>query len=76
MGSLSAKCPIDAEAGFGPTSDCYDGFDFTLLFEETILTIVPAGITMFLLPWFISRLSKSKRKVTGTWRHVAKLVRT
>ncbi|KAK2608926.1 hypothetical protein QQS21_002502 [Conoideocrella luteorostrata] len=74
MGAPSSKCPIESEVGFGPTSDCYDGFDFTLLFEETILTIAPAGITLFLLPWFISRLSKREKKVAGTWRHVAKLV--
>lgn len=31
---------------FGPTVDslCRHGFDFTLLFEESILTILPLGI--------------------------------
>lgn len=76
MSALSPKCPIDAESGFGPVADCYDGFDFTLLFEESILTIVPAGITLILLPWFISRLGRSDRKVVGTWHLVAKPVRT
>ncbi|KAH8695211.1 P-loop containing nucleoside triphosphate hydrolase protein [Talaromyces proteolyticus] len=63
MGSQSSKCPIEVETGFGPSADCYDNFDFTLLFEESILTIIPTLLTLFLLPWFILRLRKSERKV-------------
>lgn len=63
MGSQSSKCPIEVETGFGPSADCYDNFDFTLLFEESILTIVPTILTLLLLPWFILRLRKSERKV-------------
>lgn len=44
-GSLQA-CSIAVEDVFGPTVDssCHHGFDFTLLFEESILTILPLGI--------------------------------
>ncbi|KAK5988781.1 ABC transporter gloK [Cladobotryum mycophilum] len=43
------SCSIDVQDTFGPVVDshCLDGFDFTLLFEETILTILPLGITAF-----------------------------
>ncbi|KAK1754461.1 P-loop containing nucleoside triphosphate hydrolase protein [Echria macrotheca] len=70
----SPKCPIEAESGFGPVADCYDGFDFTLLFEETILTILPAGIVLLLLPFWLARLYKTARRVASTWHHVAKLI--
>lgn len=46
MAREAASCSIDAEKAFGPTvtASCLEGFDFTLYFEETILTIVPLGI--------------------------------
>ncbi|OAA72237.1 ABC transporter, transmembrane region, type 1 [Cordyceps fumosorosea ARSEF 2679] len=41
------SCTIDVERAFGPSvsSACLGGFDFTLLFEETILTILPLSLT-------------------------------
>ena len=44
-GSFQA-CSMAVEDVFGPTVDssCHHGFDFTLLFEESILTILPLGI--------------------------------
>lgn len=73
----SSKCPIEieVETGFGPVANCYDGFDFTLLFEESILTIVPSGIVLLLLPFWTGRLRGSERKVATTWHRAAKLVR-
>ncbi|TGO57755.1 hypothetical protein BCON_0062g00250 [Botryotinia convoluta] len=38
-------------------------FDFTLLFEETILSIVPSVLLLFLIPPRIQHLWKSSRKV-------------
>ena len=42
-GHVTEGCTIDIENQFGPliATSCLDGFDFTLLFEETILTILP-----------------------------------
>jgi len=71
-----AKCSIEAEQQFGPSADCYGGFDFTLFFEETILTITPTAIVLLLLPFFIYGLWKHKAKVSQTWHHGAKLVGT
>jgi hypothetical protein len=45
-----AFCPDDT---FGPTVrnlSCRDGFDFTLLFEESIFTILPAALLLCALP--------------------------
>ena len=41
------SCSIADEDTFGPivSTSCLDGFDFTLLFEESILTLLPLGIT-------------------------------
>ena len=45
MAREAALCSIDAEKAFGPAvaASCLGGFDFTLFFEETILTILPLG---------------------------------
>ena len=58
--SLIACTHLDES--FGPhAGDCRGGFDFTLLFEETILTLVPVGILLLVLPprvWYLSRRAK------------------
>ncbi|KAK4247619.1 ABC transporter [Corynascus novoguineensis] len=47
---------------FGPhAGDCRGGFDFTLLFEETIFTLAPALLLLAVLPlrlWYLSKLTK------------------
>jgi ATP-binding cassette subfamily C (CFTR/MRP) protein 1 len=49
-------------------------FDFTLLFEETILIIVPSVILLLLIPLRTLRLWKSPRKVIGGYLQTAKIV--
>ncbi|KAG6008111.1 hypothetical protein E4U21_004993 [Claviceps maximensis] len=41
------SCSIDVHNVFGPTvaNSCLDGFDFTLLFEESVLTLLPLLLT-------------------------------
>lgn len=41
------SCSIDVQNSFGPTVayGCLNGFDFTLLFEESILTLAPLLLT-------------------------------
>lgn len=49
LGTLltNKSCSIAEEDSFGPiiSASCLDGFDFTLLFEESILTLLPLGVT-------------------------------
>ena len=61
---------------FGPFVDIpgRDSFDFTLLFEETILSIIPSALLLLLIPLRIIRLWKSPRKVTGSYLQTAKIV--
>jgi len=44
--------------------DCRDGFDFTLLFEQTILTALPLGLLVLVAPARIWYLSKKSKKTT------------
>ncbi|KAH7323926.1 ABC transporter-like protein [Rhexocercosporidium sp. MPI-PUGE-AT-0058] len=48
-------------------------FDFTLLFEETILSIGPSSLFLLLIPPRIWRLWKTPRKVTGSYLQTTKL---
>lgn len=46
MSDAADACSINVENVFGPivVNSCLKGFDFTLLFEESILTILPLAI--------------------------------
>lgn len=44
--------------------ECRDGFDFTLLFEQTILTALPLGLLILVAPARIWYLSKKSKKTT------------
>lgn len=62
---------------FGPwASHCRAGFDFTLLFEETLLTLVPLGLLLLLAPFRIGYLFKKEKKVIDTPLLHLKLVST
>jgi hypothetical protein len=66
---------------FGPhAGECRGGFDFTLLFEETILTLLPVGLLLVVIPPRAWYLLKRAKKVTAGSRLVtlsrAKLVST
>lgn len=44
--------------------ECRDGFDFTLLFEQTILTALPLGLLILVAPARIWYLSKKAKKTS------------
>ncbi|OBT65136.1 hypothetical protein VE03_04736 [Pseudogymnoascus sp. 23342-1-I1] len=48
-------------------------FDFTLLFEETILSIVPSAILLLLIPPRILRLWKTPHKVISSYLQTTKI---
>jgi hypothetical protein len=72
--SLSPCARLDDS--FGPhAGDCRGGFDFTLLFEETILTLLPQGLVLLVLPplvWFL--LKRTKKVVAGSYHAAVKIV--
>lgn len=61
---MPLSCPIHEQAVFGPvvvaSPTCYNGFDFTLLFEEIFLSLVPNVIFTILLIFRVSFLLRRK----------------
>lgn len=53
---------------------CRQDFDFTLGFEQYILTLVPAVIFILVAPFRIASLRKTPPRVRGQTLHLAKLV--
>ena len=75
MTAIIPQCSISTQNHFGPgNNDCHDGFDFTLLFEETILTIGPLSLVLLALPFRLYLLSRTDPKVRLGWLHTLKLV--
>lgn len=69
------SCSLEYRSDFGPAAPCEGVFDFTLLFEETILTILPAAVAIAFVPFcYFKRLSGRVRVVSWTWHLKAKLV--
>lgn len=60
---------------FGPyAQSCRGGFDFTLLFEESILSILPLGLLLTVVPFRISYLFRRTIKVDPSSWLASKLV--
>ncbi|KAF5875138.1 putative abc multidrug protein [Botrytis fragariae] len=66
-------CQSDADNKFGPVMvACARSFDFTLLFEQAILSVVPSTIFLLLSPWRIWFLRLSSQKTKSSWMSIAK----
>ena len=76
MASKTAMSCASVDNTFGPWAgrDCRGGFDFTLLFEETILSITPLSILICIAPFRIFYLWKKRTKVSKSLLQVAKFV--
>jgi hypothetical protein len=72
--SLNSFCLDDS---FGPTvkvQSCRDGFDFTLLFEESIFTILPAALLLCAVPLRFWSIYRRPDAVKGSLLRIFKLV--
>lgn len=68
------ECAV-VDRSFGPyAQSCRGGFDFTVLFEETILTLAPIGLVILISPLRILHLLKREKKVVPNALGVLKLV--
>ncbi|KAE8349019.1 P-loop containing nucleoside triphosphate hydrolase protein [Aspergillus coremiiformis] len=56
-----------------PLQFCRDAFDFPLLFEETILGVLPLGVILVLSSFRLWHLFRKERKVVTSWLLWAKL---
>ena len=61
---------------FGPAViGCRGNFDFTLLFEQIVFSIVPAGLFILLSIWRLTVITSSPTLIGGPQFRAAKLVR-
>uniref|UniRef100_A0A8H7NNV7 ABC transporter n=1 Tax=Bionectria ochroleuca TaxID=29856 RepID=A0A8H7NNV7_BIOOC len=69
-------CSIDVHDTFGPTVaySCLNGFDFTLLFEESVLTLLPLLLTVVILIPRAIFLRKTAPKAKRSWLFALKCV--
>ncbi|UZP45666.1 hypothetical protein NXS19_013478 [Fusarium pseudograminearum] len=72
----STNCAASVDASFGPfvPPECRHGFDFTLVFEQSILVLLPASLLLVIAPFRIFRLRNAPVKVTGYRLRSVKLV--
>ncbi|KAE8360003.1 P-loop containing nucleoside triphosphate hydrolase protein [Aspergillus caelatus] len=66
-------CQRDDNSFRIPVRSCRDGFDFSLLFEETILEILPLGLILIIATYRLYQLFRKQRKVVTSWLLWAKL---
>lgn len=65
----------DCEGSFGPAaSACSDRFDFTLLFEQSLLNIGPSAALLLALPLRLQQLLRQRRKVLRHPLNATKIV--
>lgn len=71
----TSVCSSHPDDVFGPVvAECARAFDFTLLFEESILSILPSAILILLSPVRLLSLRKKQHVVGGGALRGAKLV--
>ncbi|MCJ1399793.1 hypothetical protein MMC11_002996 [Xylographa trunciseda] len=69
----SLACQPAADDNFGPVVDaCTRSFDFTLLFEQSILSAAPTAVFLILSLWRIWKLRISSHKTKYSWMSIAK----
>ncbi|OIW26905.1 putative multidrug resistance-associated protein [Coniochaeta ligniaria NRRL 30616] len=78
MSFLDSYSKICRDDTFGPAvppiAECRDGFDFTVTFEEGILSIGPACLLFVILPWRLLSLLGRRCKTKRSWLHEIKLI--
>ncbi|KAL0938516.1 ABC multidrug transporter [Colletotrichum truncatum] len=64
----------ECDSSFGPTATfCSDRFDFTLLFEQSLLNIGPSAVLLLALPLRLQQLFRQRRKVLQHPLNAAKI---
>jgi ATP-binding cassette subfamily C (CFTR/MRP) protein 1 len=56
--------------------ECRGGFDFTLLFEESILILLPIALAVILAAFRLTTLLRSPVTTASLWLGVTKIVRS
>ncbi|KAH6648013.1 putative multidrug resistance-associated protein [Truncatella angustata] len=78
MSLLENYTKVCGDDTFGPTvpriTECRGGFDFTVTFEESILSLGPACLLLVILPGRLLSLWGRTCKTKGSWLHKTKLI--
>lgn len=75
MNTSSVPCALGMDDTFGPVvKGCRDNFDFTLLFEQGIMTTAPAALLLLLIPPRIYQLNTFDLKTKINWVYWSKCV--
>lgn len=76
MASTAVQTEASVDNTFGPWAgpDVRGGFDFTLLFEESILSLLPIIIVLLVAPFRIFYLFKKENKLSTSKLLFTKLV--
>ena len=70
----SSVCSL-IDNSWGPyAKDCRGGFDFTLLFEESVLTLLPLCLLLLVAPFRLAYLFNKQVKVARSVLLLVKLV--
>lgn len=75
--TMASSCALNADLSFGPiVKGCRGGFDFTLLFEEAILTLLPSLLAFVWAAVVLLRLRRRKKVDVRLvkWREATKTV--
>lgn len=74
---MASRCALNADLAFGPTvNGCRRAFDFTIVFEEAILTLLPSSLASVWATIILLRLQRRKKAnvVLVKWREATKMV--
>ncbi|KAF4452640.1 Multidrug resistance-associated protein 1 [Fusarium austroafricanum] len=76
MNSSEVLCASSIDDSFGPFvgPECRNGFDFTIVFEQSTLVLFPAALLLILAPVRLFHLRNLPLKVTGHRLRTVKLV--
>jgi ATP-binding cassette subfamily C (CFTR/MRP) protein 1 len=64
------RCSPISDNAFGP--QYCDNFDFTLVFEQSVLQITPCALLLLALPFRASQLRRQEAKCARSWTHLCK----
>ncbi|KAK4076517.1 hypothetical protein Purlil1_12630 [Purpureocillium lilacinum] len=75
MNASTPLCAPTADAAFGPAvaPGCRHGFDFTLVFEQSVFVLLPAALLLVAAPLRLARLAKAPVFVGAPRLRVSKL---
>lgn len=78
MAGPASACPLSVDQSLGPWAGphCRGAFDFTLLFEESILSLSVSCLFLVLIPDRLFKLSSNNVEVTASPLRWAKAVRS